>query len=535
MELFLLKLLNLSITASYLILAVIIVRFILKNAPKKIICMLWGLVAVRLLVPFSIESILSLIPRITLVTNYFSLPGSPQINNISQFNNLNPINNLGSLNNLSPLNNLNHLNNPLKGNPVVSLIPPSTTPESISPMQFFLLVAFIIWLIGVLTLLIYSIITYIKLKNNVATAIPMEGNVYQCDNIDTPFVLGLLRPRIYLPFSLSENNYTYVIAHERAHIKRLDHWIKPFGFLLLTVHWFNPLVWIAFSLLCRDIELACDERVIHQIGIREKKAYSSTLLLCSTTHRNQFMFPLAFGEVGVKQRVKNILNYKKPTIWFVIITILVLIVLALCFLTNPVEKLPLNNSKVDTNISNNGMQVEPTKVPKSNSNEQLFSTKSKDGSIIINTTTTKENNQNKIKEISVIVNGVTLYTDNHIVGYYDDITLDTSTSFAVIKYYGRKWRNFSLLDITNGQFIYDEPFSFADIKLAFHKNNMLNYEINDNDVIAFYCDKILSNDSIIINYQIHDMNGNLQSGKFKYIISKHIFEDLQENKPRTEG
>jgi hypothetical protein len=169
------------------------------------------------------------------------------------------------------------------------------------------------------------------------------------------------------------------------------------------------------------------------------------------------------------------------------------------------------------------------------SEEQIFSTQSEDGSILINVTTSKYISENKIKEISVIVNGVTLNTIDSIVGYFDNITLDAPTSLAVIKYHGQKWENFSLLDVTTGQVIFYEPFCFEDLRSAYQENNTMNYEINDDDVIEFSCDKILDKDSFIITYQVHDMNENLQSGSFKYIISSNQFEDLQENEPRPAG
>jgi len=193
-----------------------------------------------------------------------------------------------------------------------------------------------------------------------------------------------------------------------------------------------------------------------------------------------------------------------------------------------------NNVKSDTEVVNNiTVTVKAPKVTIFNSDEQLFSTKSKDGSIAININTTKDNYENKIKEISIINNSVTLNTINNIIGYYDDVILDTS-SLAIINYHGRKWSNFLLIDVTDGHVLYCEPFNFADIRSVYQDNDMMDYDINENDIIAFSCDKILDKDSIIISYQVRDTKGNLQSGSFKYIVSKNKFENLQENNNKTE-
>lgn len=192
-----------------------------------------------------------------------------------------------------------------------------------------------IWATGILVFGIYTIISYQRLRSRMKTAVPLRDNIYQSENVASPFVLGLLHPRIYLPFNIAENDMAHVIAHEQAHIKRHDHWIKPFGFLILSLYWFNPILWVAYVLLCRDIELACDERVIKELETEQRADYSQALLTCSIPRHQIAACPLAFGEVGVKERVKNVLNYKKPASWIVVVALLSCIVVAICFLTSP--------------------------------------------------------------------------------------------------------------------------------------------------------------------------------------------------------
>lgn len=314
MEALFIKLINMSINASYLIIAVIIIRYFFKKAPKNMICLLWGLVAIRLLIPFSFESTTSLLPTATTIQEDILYQDSTHINN-----------------GLSTDNN----------NIIDSETPQSLNPnqaENTNPIQVILFASSIIWIIGIIVLMLYSFFSIIQIKRKVATAVPMQDNIYQCDIIGSPFVFGLFRPRIYLPFSIEASSLNYVLAHEKAHIKRRDHWFKAIGFLLLTVHWFNPLVWVAYMLLCRDIELACDEKVLMQIGSQEKKSYSTTLLACTLKRSSIALCPLAFGEIGVKHRVKNILNFRKPTLWIMIVSIILCIIIMLTFSSNPLGK-----------------------------------------------------------------------------------------------------------------------------------------------------------------------------------------------------
>ena len=310
MEAVFLKILNMSITASYLVLAVILARLLLKKAPKFITVILWGLVAVRLVCPFSIDSILSLIPSAETVPADIMYAETPQITSgISQVN--------------TAVNNI---------------ILPAVTPDatySVNPMQVVIFVASIVWLIGIAAMLLYTLISYIRIRLKVREAVKSQDNIYECDRIDTPFILGIIKPRIYLPSAMAECDREYVIAHEHAHIKRRDYLWKPLGFLLLAVYWFNPVLWVAYILLCRDIELACDEKVIKEMGEQNKKPYSEALINCSVPRKMIAACPLAFGETGVKARIKSVLNYKKPAFWVIIISLVLSIAVAACFMTNP--------------------------------------------------------------------------------------------------------------------------------------------------------------------------------------------------------
>ncbi len=321
-----LKLINMSISASWLVLIVVILRLLLKKAPKWLNPVLWGIVGLRLVLPFSIESALSLIPSSETI--------SPEIMYSQQ-----PIINIG----IPALNSV--------VNPIISQ---SFTPDhaaSANPLQIWIPIIAIVWIVGIAAMLIYTFISYLHLSRRVKTAVLLTDNIYQSENVTSPFVLGILRPRIYLPFNMNENDRAHVVAHEQTHIKRGDHWIKPFGFLLLSLYWFNPLLWVSYILLARDIELACDEKVIKKLHANQRADYSDALLSCSVQRRMIAVCPLAFGEVGVKERVKNVLNYKKPAFWIIIVAVISCIVLAVCFLTNP-KKDPISFSSIQITWAN---------------------------------------------------------------------------------------------------------------------------------------------------------------------------------------
>ena len=307
---FFLKIINMSISASWLIFAVLILRLVLKKAPKWVNVLLWGIVAIRLICPFSFESALSLIPSAeTFPKKIISGPSFDVQSGIT------PVD--------------NRINDYLGDRYFEGVTVPANNGNTI------MTILTIVWTIGILLLVAYTVISYWRLHREIDTAVRYKDNILQSENVSSPFVLGLIKPRIYLPFKLDGQDMEHVVAHEQAHIRRKDHWWKPLGFLLLTIHWFNPLMWLAYVLLCRDIELACDEKVIKELGNEQRADYMQALVACSVNRRMIAACPLAFGEVGVKERVKSVMNYKKPAFWVIIIAVIICVGVAACFLTNP--------------------------------------------------------------------------------------------------------------------------------------------------------------------------------------------------------
>ena len=325
-ELFL-EIVNRSIAASWIVIAVLILRFCLKKAPKWVNVLLWGIVAVRLIFPFSIESALSLIPSAETVSPSIMMETAPSVQTgvpaLDQV--INPV--------------IDHSLSPAPG-------------ASANPLQIWISVMAAVWLAGAAALLLYSAISYWRLRRRVREAVILRDNIYQSENAGSPFVLGIIQPKIYLPYSVDSGALAYVIAHEQAHIRRGDHWWKPLAFLLLTVHWFNPLLWLGYILLCRDIELACDEKVIREMGSEQRADYTQALVSCSVSRRSIAACPLAFGEVGVKTRVKSVMNYKKPAFWIVLASVVVCAVAAVCFLTDPTTE--RSSPSVGDNVSGLG-------------------------------------------------------------------------------------------------------------------------------------------------------------------------------------
>ena len=306
-----LKLLNLSISASWLVLAVLVLRLVSKRSPKWMNVLLWGMVALRLMLPFSIESALSLIPSAeTLSPEVVRFDPAPTITSGVEF-----------------------IDNAV--NPSLSESFAAAPLASVNPLYVWTYLAGWVWLIGLGAMLLYALVSYLRLRRRVSVSLCVRENIYLCDAISSPFILGVVKPRIYLPSGLDEVQRQNVLSHEQAHLARRDHWWKPLGFALLAVYWFNPVLWLAYTLLCRDIELACDERVIRTMDESAVKTYSTVLLACSMPRKAVITCPLAFGEVGVKERVKNALHYKKPAFWIVVASAVVCIVVAVCFLTNP--------------------------------------------------------------------------------------------------------------------------------------------------------------------------------------------------------
>ena len=306
-----LKLLNLSISASWLVLAVLVLRLVSKRSPKWMNVLLWGIVALRLVLPFSIESALSLIPSAETVS-----PAAVQFD---------PAPTITS--GVSVIDNA--------VNPPLSEHFAAAPTASVNPLYVWTEIAGWVWLIGLGAMLLYALVSYLRLRRRVSVSLPVQDHIYLCDAISSPFILGVVKPHIYLPSGLDEVQRQNVLAHEQAHLARRDHWWKPLGFALLAVYWFNPALWLAYTLLCRDIELACDERVIRTMDESAVKTYSTVLLACSMPRKAVITCPLAFGEIGVKERVRNALHYKKPAFWVVAASVAVCVVVAVCFLTDP--------------------------------------------------------------------------------------------------------------------------------------------------------------------------------------------------------
>lgn len=310
MEALFLKLANMSINASWLVLALLVLRFVLKKAPRSILCTLWALVAFRLIFPFSFESIFSLIPSAEPLPEEFLYAATPQLN--------------------SGISSVDQILNPIIAESLTPVQPVSANPTQINSFIFSRL-----WFLGMVLMLLYLLVSYCVIRKKVQICIPVDHTLRLCDHIDAPFILGIIRPRIYLPSDLDPVTAAHVLAHEQAHLKRRDHWWKPLGFVLLSVYWFNPVLWLAYALLCRDIEQACDEKVVQDLDIAGKKAYSKALLQCSVPRKMITACPLAFGEVGVKRRIKSVLHYKRPAFWIVLAAVIAGTVVAVCFLTDP--------------------------------------------------------------------------------------------------------------------------------------------------------------------------------------------------------
>lgn len=308
-ELFL-QVLNMSISASWLIIAVLIFRLILRKAPKWIHVLLWGIVAIRLICPFSIKSAFSLIPSSQTIPKNIEMELNPAIDS-----------GIPAINNVV--------------NPVINqaFVPDKTA--SLNPLQIWITIFAFIWIIGMVIMIFYIIASYMRLNKKVYTAVLYRDNIFCSENIVSPFVLGVINPKIYIPFNLDDKTLEYVLAHEKAHIKRKDNIWKFMGFIILIIYWFNPLVWLSYILLCRDIELACDEKVIKSLDNEQRADYTEALVMCSIKHGFASTCPLAFGEIGVKERVKSVMKYKKTSFWVIIISVVLLIIIGLCFLTNP--------------------------------------------------------------------------------------------------------------------------------------------------------------------------------------------------------
>ncbi len=307
-----LRTVNVSIAASWLVLAVLLARLLLRRGPRWGITALWAVVGLRLIWPFSIPSPASLVPSVKTVDPATLYAARPAIQ--SGFRAVDRA-----------------------VNPVLEQTFAPAPGASANPLQILVPLAALLWLAVAAGMGVYALAGWLRLRRRMSTAVRLEDNVYQSEAAVSPFILGVIRPRIYLPFSMSPRDMALVLAHERAHLARRDHWWKPLGFALLAVHWFNPLMWLAYLLLCRDIELACDQRVIRDLTAQDRADYSQALLDHSARRAALRACPLAFGEVGVKERVRRVLHYRKPALWTSVLAVLLCAIAAACFLTDPAD------------------------------------------------------------------------------------------------------------------------------------------------------------------------------------------------------
>jgi len=309
-ELFL-NVLNMSLTASYVIIFVMIVRLLLKKAPKFISYLLWGVVAFRLLIPFSFESMFSLMPR---NTNVVSVPYDIIYQQSSQIN-------------IIETESIDLILN--------DSLPTLNIESSMNPLQVYIEIGSYVWILGTIAMLVYSFLSILLLKRQLKNAQLIEKNIFEAKNLKTPFVLGLINPKIYLPAGLGREEQNYILIHEQAHIHRKDHVVKALAFLIVSIHWFNPLVWLAFRLMSTDMELSCDEKVLKVMNEDIRKPYANSLLSLATGKYILNGSPLAFGEGNVKGRIKNVLNYKKPKFWIVLFSIIIVAAISIGLAANP--------------------------------------------------------------------------------------------------------------------------------------------------------------------------------------------------------
>ena len=310
MEVVFIKIVNMSITASWLILALLIIRLLFRRLPKRIVCFLWALVGIRLICPISFSSVFSLIPSSETVPSNIAYQKAPSID--------------------SGISIVNETVNPI----IEENFTPSPT-DSANPLQIVIAIAAAVWLIGIIVFLIYALVSYLRLKRTVTASVAVGDHITACDEVSAPFILGVIDPRIYIPSGAREETLCYVIKHEEAHLRRHDNLWKPLGFLILAIHWFNPLCWLSYVLFCRDIEMACDESVIRTMGKEEIAAYSQALLDYSSAGKKAAICPVAFAEVGVKDRIRSVLNYRKPTFWIIIISVMIILCIAVFLMTDP--------------------------------------------------------------------------------------------------------------------------------------------------------------------------------------------------------
>ena len=380
------RLLNLSIAATWIIIAVILIRAFSKKAPKWFPCLLWALVGIRLLCPVTIQSPLSPVASDEVIPVHITSVEETEVDSEIPVIDHTPDTDHGNVNYETVIATSG--NNVRESNP--QMILQGSNAKTVSAAKSgvttgqVITVASYVWIAGLAVMLGYAIVSYIRLKKTLVACIPLRKGVMASDEVRSPFILGVFRPIIYVPSSIGEDPLKHVIAHEESHLKRHDHWWKPLGFLILSVYWFHPLCWVAYILLCRDIEMACDEKVISEMKKEEAASYSQTLLDLSFRKTSIAACPVAFGEVGVKQRVKNVLNYKKPGFWVIIRLIVISAALSVLFLTKPMKKTEAGSDKETT------ASEEVTKASTEDTKASEEDAVGSDSAIVTDSTTTEE-------------------------------------------------------------------------------------------------------------------------------------------------
>lgn len=390
-----LNVLNMSITSSYVILFMLLARIILKKAPKIFSYSLWAVVLFRLICPFSLSSTLSL----------FSFVKQNTMEHIPA--------DIGYMSHPKVSLGIKTVDNLVNGS-----LPAAAQYTSVYPMQLILAAASLIWIIGIITLVVYSVVSYVLLKRKISTAMLISDNIFESENVKSPFVLGLITPKIYLPINLKESERGYILMHEQTHIKRLDYLIKPFAFFVMCFHWFNPLVWISFILMNHDMEMSCDESVLNRMGKNIKKDYSNSLLSFAA-HKNMINgSPLAFGESNVNGRIKNVLSYKKPGFWLIAAAVILVMVFSMGLVTNPKSNRQNLTSLNVNSLENDKVTTVPGNVAKT-SNKIVTENEINLNKLIFTLPSnwTKRGNESEIffdNENKQTVGGI------RIVGYYGD-------------------------------------------------------------------------------------------------------------------
>ncbi len=351
-----LRILNMSITASYVILAVLLLRIIIRKVPKAFSYGLWAVVGFRLICPISFHSIISVF-------------------NLRLFHFNTKVSSVGTMNYIPK--NIGYMKAPEISTGIIqadtfmnSRLPAAHLAASINPMQVYIFLFTLLWIIGIITFIVYSIASYNRLHRMVSKAVLLRENIYECDKIPTPFVLGIIKPRIYIPFHLNDKELNYILHHENYHIKRRDYIIKPIAYLILTLYWFHPLVWIAYFCMNEDMEMSCDEKVLKDIGLAVKYDYSKSLLSFAVNRRFIATGPLSFGETNAKERINNILRFKKPKIWVSVIVGLVCLLVVFACAANPFSKANATEGRVKNNTEEGADSKEVTELAR-----QLYAVK----------------------------------------------------------------------------------------------------------------------------------------------------------------